>query len=96
MARMIRQDIDNGLPTVVIDPHRNLFNEIYDGLSDGQRQRACIADLSAIEGGFGLDLLDMSGNRPDIRLNFVCNQLIAVFRKVLYRDQPEGFAGAGA
>ena len=33
----------------------------------------------------------MSCNRPDIRLNFVCNQLIAVFRKVLYRDQPEGF-----
>lgn len=91
MARMIRQDIKKGLPTIVIDPHGDLFNEINDGLSDDQRQRACIADLSAIEGGFGLDLLDMSGNRPDIRLNFVCNQLIAVFRKVLYRDQPEGF-----
>ena len=91
MARMIRQDIDNGLPTIVMDPHGDLFNEINDGLSDDQRQRACTADLSAIEGGFGLDLLDMSGNRPDIRLNFVCNQLIAVFRKVLYRDQPEGF-----
>ena len=91
MARMIQQDIEQGLPTVVIDPHGDLFNEINDGLSDEQRQRACIADLSAIEGGFGLDLLDMSGNRPDIRLNFVCNQLIAVFRKVLYRDQPEGF-----
>jgi hypothetical protein len=91
MARMIQQDIKQGLPTVVIDPHGDLFNEINDGLSVEQRQRACIADLSAIEGGFGLDLLDMSGNRPDIRLNFVCNQLIAVFRKVLYRDQPEGF-----
>ena len=91
MARMIRQDIEKGLPTVVIDPHGDLFNEIHDGLSEGQRQRACIADLSAIAGGFGLDLLDMSGPRPDIRLNFVCNQLIAVFRKVLYRDQPEGF-----
>lgn len=91
MAKMIRQDIDNGLSTIVIDPHGDLFKEIRDGLSDDQRQRACVADLSVVEGGFGLDLLDMSGNRPDIRLNFVCNQLIAVFRKVLYRDQPEGF-----
>ncbi|MCZ8017228.1 MAG: type IV secretion system DNA-binding domain-containing protein [Limnobacter sp.] len=91
MARMIRQDIDKELPTIVLDPHGDLFNEIKDGLSDDQRQRACIADLSAPEGSFGLDLLDMSGNRSDIRLNFVCNQLIAVFRKVLYRDQPEGF-----
>ena len=91
MARMIKQDIANGLPTVVVDPHGDLFNEIHDGLTADQRQRATVADLSATEGGFGLDLLDMSGNRPDIRLNFVCNQLIAVFRKVLYRDQPEGF-----
>ena len=91
MAGMIRQDIDNGLPTIVVDPHGDLFNEIHSGLSEDQRQRACIADVSAITDGFGLDLLDMSGTRPDIRLNFVCNQLIAVFRKVLYRDQPEGF-----
>ena len=91
MAQMIRQDIDNGLPTIVVDPHGDLFHEIRDGLTDEQRQRACIADLSALEGGFGLDVLNVSGNRPDIRLNFVCNQLIALFRKVLYRDQPEGF-----
>lgn len=91
MARMIRQDIDAGLPSIVIDPHGDLFSEISLGLSDDQRQRAITADLAAIEGGFGLDLLDTSGTRPDIRLNFVCNQLIAVFRKVLYRDQPEGF-----
>lgn len=91
MARMIHQDIDNGLSTVVVDPHGDLFQDIADGLSKDQRQRACIADLSVAAGGFGLDLLDMSGDRPDIRLNFVCNQLIAVFRKVLYRDQPEGF-----
>lgn len=91
MAHMIRQDIDNGLPTVVIDPHGDLFNEIRDGLSKDQRQRACIADLSSIDGGFGLNLLDMSGSRSDVRLNFVCNQLISVFRRVLYRDQPEGF-----
>jgi len=91
MARMIKQDIANEIPTVVVDPHGDLFNEIHDGLTDDQRQKATVADLSTTEGDFGLELLDMSGNRPDIRLNFVCNQLISVFRKVLYRDQPEGF-----
>lgn len=91
MVRMIRQDIENGLATVVVDPHGDLFAEIHNGLNVEQASRACIADLSALDGGFGLDLLNMSGNRPDIQLNFVCNQLIAVFRKVLYRDQPEGF-----
>ena len=88
---MIRQDIANGLPTVLVDPPGDLFQDILDGLTVEQRQRACIADLSQQHGGFGLDLLNMSVDRPDIRLNFVCNQLIAVFRKILYRDQPEGF-----
>lgn len=50
MARMIKQDIANGLPTVVVDPHGDLFNEIHDGLTDDQRRRATVADLSITEG----------------------------------------------
>jgi len=91
MAKMIQQDIANGLPCVVIDPHGDLFNDILENLSETERHRACVADLSAASGDFGLNLLEMSGKRPEVRLNFVCNQLIGVFRKVLYRDQPEGF-----
>ena len=64
MARMIRQDIDKGLPTVVIDPHGDLFNEINDGLSDDQRQRAQTVEHEAEgcsqEGSIGMGRLGHS------------------------------------
>ena len=47
LANLALQDATAGIGFCLIDPHGDLFNEIYDGLSDGQRQRACIADVSA-------------------------------------------------
>jgi hypothetical protein len=91
MAGMIRQDVAQGRGTILIDPHGDLVGEVLEGLSTADRARTRLVDLCSTGDGFGIDLLSMPAERRELRLNVVCNQLIATFRTVLYRDQPEGF-----
>jgi len=90
LRQMISQATETGSSAVVIEPHGDLIDDVLASLSPETRSRVVLADVSGSQGRFGLSLLRGGADRG-LHANFVCNQLINVFRKVLYRSQPEGF-----
>ncbi|MCB1329100.1 MAG: type IV secretion system DNA-binding domain-containing protein [Maritimibacter sp.] len=91
IANMVRQDIEAGHAVVVIDPHGDLFREIRDALPTRARRDAVLADVGDFARPFGLNILEVRGEPVAVHRNFVANQLIGVFKSVLYRDVPEAF-----
>lgn len=91
IGNMVHQDIAAGRSVIVIDPHGDLFSEIRDSLSSSERRRAVLADGGDFANPFGLNLLEIRHEPIAVHRNFVANQLIGVFKSVLYRDVPEAF-----
>lgn len=89
LKQMLRQDIADGIASVVVDPHGDLFQDALDALPPDQCQAVCIADASGRHGPFGLDLLKGGGASPEAQANFVANQFLSIFRRVLYQGVPE-------
>lgn len=90
LRQMISQATETGSSAVVIEPHGDLIEDVVASLAPETRSKVVLADVSGSQGRFGLSLLRGGADRG-LHANFVCNQLINVFRKVLYRSQPEGF-----
>lgn len=85
ITQLIKQDAEAGIATVVIDPHGDLF----EAARRTGKKNAIVADLSGRNGSFGLNLMESGASDPSASANFMANQLINVFRRILYRDQPE-------
>ncbi len=91
LRQMIAQDIRAGLPVVVIDAHGDLFTEALEQFGEDADDRAVIADMSGQNGTFGLDLLSCGEADRGVHAHYVANQLIGVFKRVLYADVGEAF-----
>ena len=92
IRRMVRDDVRRGFGVAVIEPHGDLIDDLRRDLEakDGPG-RLHLADLSQAQSGFSLNLLENDGLAPGQHANFVANQLIMAFTRILYRDVPEAF-----
>jgi len=91
LASMIRQDVAAGRGIMLIDPHGDLFAEIRDHLPHEIMRRALLADAGDLINPFALNLLAIEDDHTGMQRNFVCNQLIHMFKRLLYADCPEAF-----
>lgn len=91
LARMILQDIAANQPVFLIDPHGDLFAEVCDALPRKHAERAMIADVANLANPFTLNLLAVDQEPAAVHRNFIANQLLAVFKGVLYEGVPEAF-----
>jgi hypothetical protein len=91
IAAMIAQDIAAGRAVILVDPHGDLYAQVRDALPPKVAARASLADAGDFADPFGLNLLEIAFEPAAVQRNFVANQLIGVFKSVLYRGVPEAF-----
>ncbi|WP_316302717.1 type IV secretion system DNA-binding domain-containing protein [Aliisedimentitalea sp. MJ-SS2] len=91
LENMILQDIRNGYGVGLIDPHGDSATRIFSRLSAQDLDRTTFANLADPNHGFSLNILENEGLPEAAHSNFVCNQLISTFKRVLYRDVHEAF-----
>ena len=91
IASMIRQDVAEGHPFILVDPHGDLFAEVRGDLPSADAERAIVADVGDLATPFSMNLLDIRGEHAAVERNFVANQLISIFKSVLYQKAPEAF-----
>ena len=91
LARMIAQDMAANRPVLLIDPHGDLFADVCQMMPARIANRAMIADVANITDPFTLNLLAVDGEPVSVQRNFIANQMIAVFKDVLYQGVPEAF-----
>jgi len=89
LKQMIRQDIADGIATIVIDPHGDLFDDALATMPTAALSQAVIADASGRHGPFGIDVLNAQSSDKAQNAGFVANQLITIFTRVLYTETKE-------
>jgi hypothetical protein len=88
LRQLIAQAASQDQPIVLIDPHGDLFDE---AISHFGPETADILDFSGDGAPFSLDILQGDPSNPARHANFIANQMIDIFRKVLYRGVDEAF-----
>jgi hypothetical protein len=91
LLNMLRQDICAGEGVILIDPHGDLADATRELVPAVRRQDLVWSDMSDPESVLGLNILEGQGAIPELERNYICNQLISLFKNVLYRDVPEAF-----
>lgn len=89
LKNLIDSDVRNGHGVVLIDPHGDLFTDVLAALDLEPDTPVWVADTGDREAPYSLNLLESAGD--SYRQNFVCNQLIRLLKRSLYKDVPEGF-----
>lgn len=91
LLNMIRQDMAAGDGVVVIDPHGDLFADARRLVPAGRVSDLVLVDFADFDHPVAINLLEVRGPHPEIQQNFICNELIRIFSRVLYRGVPEAF-----
>lgn len=89
LKTLIASDVRSGHGVVLIDPHGDLFTDVLMELNLEPDIPVWIADTAERDAPYSLNLMEAAGDR--YRQNFVCNQLIRLLKRSLYKDVPEGF-----
>ena len=95
LRELIQQDILAGEGVIVIDPHGDLADAVHSCVPHSRRSDLTWADLSDPSNSVSLNILRGQGGAPEMEHSYVCNQLIMLFRRVLYRGVPEAFGRNG-
>lgn len=91
LLNLIRQDIDEGEGVILIDPHGDLFAQALKAVPLHRNEDLVVLDFTNFDNPPSLNILDIHADYAEISKNFICNELIRIFSRVLYRDIPEAF-----
>src|SRR5262249_25887296 len=92
LLNTMKQDMDAGEGLVLIDPHGDLYDGARGAVPAHRRKDLILAHAGATGGPpFTLNVLDGNTGDPEFDRNAVTNDLIELFRRVLYRGVPEAF-----
>ncbi len=91
LFNLIQQDIADGAGVILVDPHGALFHDVVQSVPRRRAGDVVVVDFADFDNPPGLNLLELRGPNHEVAQNFVCNELIRIFSRVLYRNCPEGF-----
>ena len=89
LKTMIASDVRSGHAVILIDPHGDLYDDVLAVLNRDPDIPVWLADTADLDRPYSLNLFQSVGDSH--RQNFVCNQLIRLMKRSLYKDAPEGF-----
>ncbi len=82
LYNMIVQDMEAGRGVGLIDPHGDLFLRVLRAVPPGRAAEVTIVDPTDFGHVPGVNLLEVSGPRPDIQKGFVVNEMIRIFDRL--------------
>jgi len=88
---MIRQDMDAGEGVIVIDPHGDLADAARRLVPQKRKSQLLWGDFADVASIPAINILEGQGGLPELERNYVCNQLVQLFSRILYRGVPEAF-----
>lgn len=91
LQNIMIQDMAAGEGLVLIDPHGDLFHAVRAAVPQHRRADLVLADAGDPADAFTLNVLAGNSGDPGFDRNAVVNDLIELFRRVLYRGVQEAF-----
>ncbi|MFZ1413767.1 MAG: type IV secretion system DNA-binding domain-containing protein [Defluviicoccus sp.] len=91
LLNMIRQDMAAGTSVILIDPHGDLFADVRRCVPRRRLGDLVLLDFADFAHPVAMNMLTLHGTHREIAENFVCNELIRIFSRVLYTGVPEAF-----
>ena len=91
LANMALQDMEDGRGVILFDPHGDLWQDLRRRVPASRRDDLMLCHLGDQRWPFTCNLLEGVGGDPRIERNMIVNNLIQLFKTVLYRGVPEAF-----
>jgi len=82
LLNMIRQDIENGEGTAVIDPHGDLYHQVLSTIPPARANDVVLIDPCNFEYSVGINFLECIDFYKPAQINFVVNEMIKIFDRL--------------
>lgn len=82
LFNMIRQDIENGEGTALIDPHGDLYHQVLMTIPPKRANDVVLIDPCNFEYAVGINFLECKDFYKPAQMNFVVNEMIKIFDRL--------------
>ncbi len=82
----MRQDMASGQGLILIDPHGDLADDVRRIVPAHRKDDVIWCDFGDPGTTKGINILEMTGLDPEIERSIIANQLVDLFKSILYQD----------
>ena len=82
LYNMIYQDIKHGRGLCMIDPHGDLYEQVVNSIPMNRANDVILMDVSDTKYSVGINILECSGVKNDVQMNFIVNELMTIIGRL--------------
>ncbi len=82
LEQMVSQDMERGAGLCLIDPHGDLFEQVLQAVPVHRVNDVILMDLTDFDYSIGLNFLECAGPMKALQMNFIVNELLAIFTRL--------------
>lgn len=90
LYNLLTQDIAAGAGVCLLDPHGDLYQQVLAATPAHRLQDVILIEPGDPERAVGINFLECAGPHPQVRMNFITNEMIRIFHRLYDLDRTGG------
>jgi hypothetical protein len=82
LYNLLVQDIEAGAGVCLLDPHGDLHRQVLAAVPPRRLKDVILVEPGDAERAVGINFLECAGPHPQVRMNFITNELIRIFHRL--------------
>lgn len=82
LYQMVRQDIENGEGTCLIDPHGDLYEQVLESIPQSRVSDVILINPCDFDYAVGINFLECGGEYKHVQMNYITNEMIKIFDRL--------------
>lgn len=82
LYNLLVQDIEAGVGVCLLDPHGDLYRQVLAAVPPHRLKDVILVEPGDAERAVGINFLECGGPHPQVRMNFITNELIRIFHRL--------------
>ena len=82
LYNLLVQDIEAGAGVCLLDPHGDLYRQVLAAVPPHRVKDVILVEPGDAERAVGINFLECGGPHPQVRMNFITNELIRIFHRL--------------
>lgn len=82
LYNLLVQDIEAGAGVCLLDPHGDLYRQVLAAVPPHRLKDVILVEPGDAERAVGINFLECGGPHPQVRMNFITNELIRIFHRL--------------
>lgn len=82
LYNLLGQDLEAGAGVCLLDPHGDLYRQVLAATPPHRLKDVILIEPGDAERAVGINFLECGGPHPQVRMNFITNELIRIFHRL--------------